>query len=82
MTFQLEVSLTVLKGSTFGSKGCSCHLFEGKGMTQKCFICVGKEQGYGSKSSREMGHFRSTCPKVSIKVILEYHDFRTCTFGH
>ena len=45
-------------------------------------ISVSKEQDYGSKGSREMGHFRSTCPKALIKVILEYQDFGTCTFGH
>ena len=27
-----------------------------------------------------MGNFRSTCPKTSIKVILEYHGFKTCIF--
>ena len=37
-------------------------------------------KGYGSKDSREMGNFQSTCPKASIKVILEYHDFGTCIF--
>ena len=37
-------------------------------------------EGYGSKSSREMGHFRSTCPKSLIKVISEYHDFRDLYF--
>ena len=44
-------------------------------------ISVSKK-GLWLKGSREMGHFRSTYPKASIKVILEYHDFGTCTFGH
>ena len=39
-------------------------------------------EGYGSKGSREMGNFRSTCPEASIKVISEYHDLGTCVFGH
>ena len=32
------------------------------------------------KYSREMGNFWSTCPKASIKVISEYHDFRDLCF--
>ena len=49
MIFQLEASFLIWgsfwKGSSFGSKGCSRHLPKGKGMTQKCFICVRKELG-------------------------------------
>ena len=35
------------------------------------------KKGLWPEGSREMGHFRSTCPKASIKVISEYHDLRT-----
>ena len=67
----------------YGSK--DFHLCQqGKGLWFKRllipFLLVKK--GYGSKGSRKMGNFRSTCPKASIKVILEYHDFETCIFGH
>ena len=40
-------------------------------------------KGYGLKDCQKWTIiFWSTCPKVSIKVISEYHGFGVCIFGH
>ena len=56
----------VLKGWPFGPKLFISFLSTKRVMAQKY--------------SREISVFWSTCPKVSIKVILEYHDFRDLCF--
>ena len=46
-------------------------------------ISVSKqEKVMAQRVLEKMGNFQSTCPKASIKVISEYHDFGTCIFGH
>ena len=86
------------KGSSFGSKIVHIISIQRKGYDSKVFHLCQQEKGlwfkgllipfllvrkgYDLKGSREMGNFRSTCPKASIKVILEYHDSGTCIFGH
>ena len=85
------------KGSSFGSRVVHVISIQRKGMTQKCSIYVNKERvmvqrivdtifvskkGLWLEGFQEMGNFRSTCHRASIKVISEYHDFGTCIFGH
>ena len=85
------------RGSSFGSRVVHVTSVQRKGMAQVFYLCqqgtglwfkrllipfLLAKEGYSSKGSREMGHFQSTCPKASIKVILEYHSFGTCVFGH
>ena len=64
MAFQVEASLLMWgllwKGWLFGPKLFIPLLSTKRVMTQKCF--------------REMGNFRSMCPKTLIKVISGYHD--------
>ena len=86
------------KRVVFWFKGCSHHFCPKKRYGSKVFHLCQQEkglwfkgllipfllarEGYGSMDSREMGNFRSTCHKASIKVISEYHGFGTCFFFH